>query len=373
MEIEIRTLADVTPHLPQDAGLFVAHREGYSFVDYSYVTDGTFANSVAQQCRGLKFDEDGRLIARPFHKFFNIGEREDPSEVDWSGPHVVMDKLDGSMVHPAQIGGKLVLMTRKGLSAQARAAEAWASDGVWALSAALLAAGRTPIFEYTAPDNQIVINYPSPALTLLAVRDTVSGRYAPIEELRDLAATWAVPVVQVFEPIKDIRAFIRDGRALEGQEGRVVAFADGTRYKLKADAYVLRHRALAGLAHEKDLMRLIAEDGLDDVLPLLPPDVAARAHAYRNGLMARLHVLQREVQAFVETVTDLDRRQAAERITANLEPRLRKIAFMMLDGKDPWESVLVLLASAGRSSTQVDAMRDLLLTEWTGIPVGTDA
>lgn len=39
--------------------------------------------------------------------------------------------------------------------------------------------GQTPIFEYTAPDNRIVLNYPTPELTLLQGRVGIGrGRVA---------------------------------------------------------------------------------------------------------------------------------------------------------------------------------------------------
>src|SRR5690606_25943070 len=41
---------------------------------------------IRRECRGIKFDRDGNILARPFHKFFNLGEKPEVSEksVDWS-------------------------------------------------------------------------------------------------------------------------------------------------------------------------------------------------------------------------------------------------------------------------------------------------
>ena len=130
------------------------------------------------------------------------------------------------------------------------------------------------MFEYTSPDHRLVVSYEKPQLTLLAVRETISGSYMPHAALVDLALVYGVPVARTFGRVDDVKTFIAAGRALEGVEGYVVAFDSGHRLKLKADAYVLRHKALAGVAYEKNLLAWIANDALDDVLPLLNDDVA---------------------------------------------------------------------------------------------------
>jgi len=52
---------------------------------------------VVQECRGivLDMDDDWAVVAYPYRKFFNYGERWAAS-VDWSSAAVV-DKLDGSL------------------------------------------------------------------------------------------------------------------------------------------------------------------------------------------------------------------------------------------------------------------------------------
>ena len=32
---------------------------------------------LRRECRGLAFTSDGKIVARRFHKFFNVGERDD--------------------------------------------------------------------------------------------------------------------------------------------------------------------------------------------------------------------------------------------------------------------------------------------------------
>lgn len=49
---------------------------------------------VTRQCRGLIVDEHGRVLARPYAKFFNYGEHPEGS-LDLAARAVVSDKLDG--------------------------------------------------------------------------------------------------------------------------------------------------------------------------------------------------------------------------------------------------------------------------------------
>lgn len=83
----IETIDDVLPHLGENIGIYVNRRAGYRTVDYGWVGDTTFDRPMRIECRGLKFGEDGRLLARPFHKFFNLGEREGVADIDWTRPH----------------------------------------------------------------------------------------------------------------------------------------------------------------------------------------------------------------------------------------------------------------------------------------------
>ncbi|WP_409518530.1 RNA ligase [Methylobacterium sp. R2-1] len=92
-------------------------------------------------------------MGRPFHKFFNLGERERAETLDWSAPHIVLDKLDGSTVPPVMLEGALVFMTRMGATTQAERAEARADGGIAALSRFLLAAGSRQSSTSLRPTN----------------------------------------------------------------------------------------------------------------------------------------------------------------------------------------------------------------------------
>ena len=369
MELLIEHLDDVLPHIQPDTGIIHSVHQGYSVINYVFSVNETFSTPLARECRGLKFAPDGKLIARPFHKFFNLGEKRLPQEEPWDTAHVVLDKLDGSMIHPAMVAGDMVFMTRMGMSAQSKQAWGAAPPEVLALCADMLSAGYTPIFEFTSPENRIVVAYDTPALTLLAVRQTQSGLYMPHAEVEALGQRHGVPVAASFGDVEDVAQFWTDARALEGVEGYVIAFDDGHRLKIKADAYVLRHKALAGLAFEKNLLAWVATDAVDDVLPLLAPEAADTVRDYQSQVMTSVNRWETDIADFVSANAHLERKEFAMETKANIPARLQSVAFRALDGTPPRKGLMEILERAAGSDTKVNAIRDLFEMNWSPVKV----
>ncbi|MDW6066158.1 RNA ligase [Streptomyces sp. FXJ1.4098] len=66
-------------------------------------------NEVTRQCRGLVIDRQGRILARPYAKFFNYSEHPEGT-FDLDDRVVVTDKLDGSLgiLYPLPGGGHAI-------------------------------------------------------------------------------------------------------------------------------------------------------------------------------------------------------------------------------------------------------------------------
>jgi len=131
----IRHISDVLPHIEGRDEFVVAEREGYTVINYVVAMADTFnmsgsddlTGAIRREGRGLIFDRDGNLMSRPFHKFFNVNEREETQThvVDMSQPHVIMEKMDGSMIRPILVDGYLRLATKMGVTDVAMQAETW--------------------------------------------------------------------------------------------------------------------------------------------------------------------------------------------------------------------------------------------------------
>ncbi|MEP3845633.1 MAG: RNA ligase [Paracoccaceae bacterium] len=365
MELVIEHLDDVLPHIQPDTGIIHSVHQGYSVINYVFSVDETFDTAIARECRGLKFAPDGTLIARPFHKFFNLGEKRPPQDEPWDTGHVILDKLDGSMIHPAIVEGEMVFMTRMGKSDQAQHAWSKAGPEIKALCAEMIEAGYTPIFEFTSPDNRIVVAYDAPELTLLAIRHMRTGSYKPHKEVEQKGIEHGVALAGSFGIVEDVAKFWTDARALEGVEGYVIAFENGHRIKIKADAYVLRHKALAGLAYEKNLLAWIATDAMDDVLPLLAPEAVDFVRGYQSQVMDAVSRWETEIGEFVAHNAEIPRKEFAMKTAKALPARLHSVAFRALDGTPARKSLMEILERASGSDTKVEAIRSLFGMTWT--------
>lgn len=358
----INHINDVLPHIEGRSDFIVAHKDGYSVIDYVYALQDSFDAPARLECRGLKFDTDGTILARPLHKFFNINERSDTQAgvIDFTQPHTVMEKLDGSMIHPAIVGGAVVFMTRMGRTDVAMKAERHLTPELRDVCAGLLMGGATPIFEWTAPDNRIVVRYDDSQLTLLAVRNTVDGEYWP----RSVVEGMGIPVVPVHDAASNGHDFAAYARAVLGFEGFVVRFESGLWVKAKGEDYVLKHKAKDSILQEKSILQLVLAGGLDDVLPLLDEPDADAAKVYRDAVESGVARTVDSLARFIAANENVPQKEfAVEKVTA-LPKTMRSLAFTVRKGVDAGEAVRAFLIANATSQTRVDECRDLHNARW---------
>lgn len=188
----INTIDDVLPAIAGRDEFVVAERDFGTVINYLVAMPDTFKmegpddvmGAIRRECRGLIFDLEGRIMSRPFHKFFNVNEKEETQAhmLDLSRPHIVMDKLDGSMIRPVRMHGLIRLATKMGVTDTAIEAERLIDEEQYTWLEDMMANGLTPIFEYVAPTNKIVVEYAEAKLILTAVRETVSGEYRSLRQ-----------------------------------------------------------------------------------------------------------------------------------------------------------------------------------------------
>ncbi|MGX1786858.1 RNA ligase [Bosea sp. NPDC055332] len=352
----IRHIDDVLPHLKDNPEFVVAQRSGYTVIDYQFAAPATFDHPAKFECRGLKFGPDGRIIARPLHKFFNVGEKPDtqPHLLDFDQPHVVMEKMDGSMIHPAIIDGQLRLMTRMGCTDHAAKAERHLTDDIreWCHANQDL----TPIFEWTAPDNRIVVPYADSRLTLLAVREIVSGHYLARYDLEGIALQLGVPAVTLHQSGPD---FLAHARAVRGMEGFVVRFASGLWVKAKGEDYVLKHKAKESVLQEKNVLALVLRSELDDVLPLLEPCDRQAVETYRDGVLRGVSETVTRLDYLVGQGAALTQKEFAVSAVPAMPAELRSLAFKVRAGAPARDAVVSTILKQCGSASGVDLARPL--------------
>ncbi|MDE0236971.1 MAG: 2'-5' RNA ligase, partial [bacterium] len=78
---------------------YISARSEDGLIVYNYTASAQYSgmwNEATLVCRGLIADADGRVISRPFGKFFNHDEPQVPM-VPLGAPMIVTEKWDGSL------------------------------------------------------------------------------------------------------------------------------------------------------------------------------------------------------------------------------------------------------------------------------------
>lgn len=320
----------------------VVDKDGYFVVNYVRAGKDTHppvdshGTAILREARGLIFDsKTGELLRRPFHKFFNVGEREDVVP-DLSRPHWVMDKLDGSMITPMLLNDAVVWCTKMGVTDVANQAAAFVAKHPEYLTFAMAAlqAQRTPIFEWVSRQQQIVCDYPEDNLILLAIRDNWTGEYVPYDRVREIALLRGIPVVTV-NKVESLDHFLANVRHMDGIEGFVVQFDDGHMVKIKTDWYVGLHRAKSLLDNERDVVGLILDERVDDLMPLLPDADKARLEQFQAAVWKDILAFITQANMLHQTCLILayTRKDFALEIGHKIDPVLRSLVFSTWESK----------------------------------------
>lgn len=310
----IHNIKDVMPIIADRPEFVVVDKGHYLSVRYVMTSDSTFppvviydesglcnglidrSATILRECRGMLFcAHTGDILLRPYHKFFNLGERGD-TVVDLTQPHTVLTKLDGSMVSPFLVNGEhLRWATKAGITTTSMQAEVFVSTRprYTTMAKFCIDSGLTPIFEWTSRQQQIVLDYPQDSLILTAVRDRWTGEYMPHDKMVRLFSA-AIPVVE-----KLPAPTIDEIKAWTNAEGVVLRFDNGHMVKVKSDWYVLQHRAKDGIMRERDTVTLVIEDKIDDVLPMLPPIDQDRLRAFAGRVHDDIREFSEDVAKIV--------------------------------------------------------------------------
>ena len=189
----INHIDDVIPHIEDKPEFKVMDKGLYTVINYMVAFEDTFSLIrershynmwMRRECRGLIFDNaTGKLISRPYHKFFNVGERKETQidKLNLSASHIVLEKLDGSMIRPIPTPEGFRLGTKAGITDVAMNAEVFIGDKPHYAKFInyCIENNLTPIFEWVSRKNRIVVDYPTDNLILTAVRHNTTGKYLP--------------------------------------------------------------------------------------------------------------------------------------------------------------------------------------------------
>lgn len=245
---------------------------------------------ILLMARGLVLDEDGNIVARGFDKFFNEYELENRCEVDENGNPIegkkrfsekfikerstmgdikdsdlvtVTEKRDGSLILVSTYDNDFICATSSKankMSPLITIAYDHFKDKK-DLYNYLIDNHKTLAFEFTAPNNQVLIFYDKPEFTLLAEIDNNTGKRSSRTTLENLGKNYNLKLVEeqtlTYGELKKLL------KTSEDIEGFVTENKYGNLIKLKTDYYMKNSKIFTPIF--LSLERGISKEGIDSI------------------------------------------------------------------------------------------------------------
>jgi len=263
----------------------------------NYTRDCQFTkdwNYVTLQSRGLVIDQNFKVVARPFPKFFNveeIGEENLPNDEP-----LVFEKLDGSCGIGFTYDGVQYMNTRG----------SWNSDqaviGLKLLqeNGLIFLEGWTYMFEIICESiDKKVVNYGGvDKLVLLAIIETATGRELEHSEL--VKYSNGLEVVKLYKFPKFNVQNLKDLNT-DNAEGFVCLYRNGVRSKIKFVDYCRKHKTKSNLT-EKFILEFWQADKVSDLLQVVEDEFDLWVADVLKSFDKQLAVMEAEVSEFLSNI-----------------------------------------------------------------------
>lgn len=327
----IENISDVLPAIEGYDEFIVVDKGDYTVINYVVSKPDTFGHAehhtwtklsrppedwkdrftldnhakIRRECRGITFcSKTGDILARKYHKFFNVGEREEtlPHNIDLSKPHKVLDKLDGSMITPVLINDKIQWHTKMGATDVAQQVEEFVAKNPHydTLARWQIKCGNTLIFEWCSRKQQIVLDYKEDQLVLTGARDLRTGEYRSFKWLFDIGQSAAILTVDAFGSADHINTFVEMTREEKDTEGYVIRFDNGQMLKVKTEWYVQIHKAKEKILQDRHVVGMILDNTLDDVKGFLSQEDLDSLNVFETKIVETMEDVARDA---VQTVS----------------------------------------------------------------------
>ncbi|MBC7774546.1 MAG: T4 RnlA family RNA ligase [Phycisphaerae bacterium] len=298
-------------------------------------------NEVTLACRGFILDSQGRVVARPFPKFFNLSEH-DPSELP-DEPFEVFEKMDGSLGILYWVDDQPYIATRGSFSSdQAKHATALLHER-YTGTFSQLRRDVTYLFEIIYPDNRIVVDYGfTDELYLLGIIDNSTGQELPNDP------GLGFPLPRQHEGLTDWRHLHHQPDS-GNREGFVLRFQNGLRVKVKFEEYVRLHRLITGVSNVTVWEHLAAGRSLDELLERVPDEFYNWVQQVVAELQSQFSAIEFACQAAFKVLET--RKDTALYFLTQPHPQ---VLFAMLDGKDYAGAIWKLVKPGWRKAWRVE-------------------
>jgi len=294
---------------------------------YNYSETAQFEriwNDVTLQCRGLILDDKGKIVARPFPKFFNLEELENKPFPNL--PFEVYEKMDGSLGISYCIGEEIFLATRGSFTSEQSVKANELLNTKYANAKAQMNPAITYLFEIIYPSNRIVLDYgDKEELVLLGMVETATGTELSLVDI-------GFPIVKKYDGLNDLHQL--KGLAYDNKEGFVVKFSNNFRLKVKFEEYVRIHRIMTQVSSITIWENLKAGDSFNEILERVPDEFYNWVKITKANLETAYEIIENIAK---EDYQELETRKETAFYFQTC--RYPKILFSMLDGKDYSETI----------------------------------
>lgn len=224
---------------------------------------------LKRECRGLIVcNKTGNVLARRFHKFFNINENEESvlENITFNKNCVLINKIDGSLVSPFRLNGKIIWASRNDI---------FENNNVISYNKfseyCIDVLNSTPLFEWCDSSKIIgVVEHQNDSLTLLSIRNIITGDYMPYSEMVILANKFTIPCVEQIEINDNLPNIIKKITNISGIEGCVLHTENNNMYKIKTYWYTSLAQASknGGKRNSSFLLELIKKRPIVKDIPI---------------------------------------------------------------------------------------------------------
>jgi len=326
--------------------------------------------AIRRECRGMLFYKDGTIMARRLHKFFNINERDETqfALINFFQPHVILEKLDGSMITPVVTDAGIRWGTKMGITDVSMQAEEYVARNIqydtfarWCIDEA----GVTPIFEWCSRKQRIVVDYPTDRLVLIAARDVRNGSYVNYDWLQAYGKKYSIEVVKAYEgTAANMSHLMAETKAAEGIEGWIIRFDDGHMLKVKGEWYLRIHKTKDNLTHEKNVIDLLVNEKMDDAKAFMMDEDRVRVERFETEFWSGVANSVDKYEKYFKMVlaAGLDRKRYALEWMPTIrdnDPFAPSYVFARFGDKDPRELVINEIKKNTGTQTKIDSVRDL--------------
>jgi hypothetical protein len=311
-------------------------------------------DEVTTMCRGLITDDtNGKILVRPFPKFFNYEEVAGKGMIPTKGDYVyIQEKMDGSLGIFFNYEGEWIMATRGSFTSDQ------AIRGMEILKSKYIPEVFEPSVAYLCeiiyPENRIVVDYKKEKITFLSA--VINWSFNGWRESDESELHWTtacmyfkmsgikksdiVKTEQHFKFSDELYKSLKEKNETN-KEGFVLRFfPDNFRMKIKFEEYVRLHKIMTEVSTKSVWEILSNGDNMEGLLKDVPDEFYDKIKEYENELIIQFNTLKREYEWIFNKVRnvyfDSHNKEFNRSEFAELAKRYKypSILFNMLDNKN---------------------------------------